>query len=94
MNYTYILQSLKDSTFYIGYSADVNSRLDEHNKGKNKYTKGHLPYKIVHVESFETKREAKEREQYIKAFKNTKKYLKMKGSPDFVGTSPATAGES
>ena len=89
MYYTYSLQSIKDSTFYIGYSADVDARLVEHNKGKNKYTKGHIPYKVVHVESFETKKAAKEREQYIKSFKNTKKYLEMIGSPDLVGTSPA-----
>ncbi len=94
MYYIYILQSLKDPSYYIGYSSNVESRLKQHNQGKSKFTKGHRPYRVIHTESFQTKKEAKSKEQFIKRFKNIKKYLEMIGSPDFVGTSPATAGES
>jgi predicted GIY-YIG superfamily endonuclease len=30
---------------------DADKRLKEHNQGKNRYTKGHLPWKIIYTES-------------------------------------------
>ncbi|PIR43756.1 nuclease [candidate division WWE3 bacterium CG10_big_fil_rev_8_21_14_0_10_32_10] len=48
MYFVYILQSLKDGTYYIGYTGkNPEDRLTEHNKGKSRYTKGHIPYKLT-----------------------------------------------
>ncbi len=80
--FVYILKSLKDSTFYIGFTSNLGKRLTEHNKGKCKYTKGHIPYKIIHFETFDIKKKAKQQEKYIKSIKNTSRYLKMIGSPE------------
>jgi putative endonuclease len=45
----YVLQSLLNNWFYIGMtSKDPRFRLLEHNSGKNKYTRLHLPYKLVY----------------------------------------------
>jgi putative endonuclease len=50
--YAYILESLRDGTHYFGSSADVDARLREHNAGRSRYTKGHLPYKVLYIEEF------------------------------------------
>lgn len=78
----YVLQSLKDDTYYVGYSSDIKRRLHEHNLGKVRYTKGHLPYRVVYCEEYESLRSAKAREIKIKASKNISYFLKKMGSPD------------
>lgn len=32
MNYVYVLQSLKDKNFYVGFSKDLKKRIAEHEK--------------------------------------------------------------
>ncbi|MBN1847411.1 MAG: GIY-YIG nuclease family protein [Deltaproteobacteria bacterium] len=32
-HYVYIIQSLKDGTYYVGSSQDMGSRLERHNQG-------------------------------------------------------------
>ena len=39
MYYAYVLQSLKDRHFYIGYSTDLRRRLNEHKTGGSISTK-------------------------------------------------------
>ena len=83
MFYTYILQSKKDETHYVGYTANLQKRLKIHNQGKVKYTKGHLPYTVIYFEEYSSKKEAKDREKIIKSTKNIKYFLKKHaGSPD------------
>jgi putative endonuclease len=41
--YTYVLKSLKDNQFYIGYSSDLENRLSEHSKGHVTSTKARRP---------------------------------------------------
>ncbi|MGZ4019813.1 MAG: GIY-YIG nuclease family protein [Flavisolibacter sp.] len=36
----YVLESFKDETWYTGMALDANKRLQEHNSGKNRFTKG------------------------------------------------------
>ena len=55
MYYTYILQSEKDQSFYIGYTSNLEHRLYEHNKGFSRYTKHKRPWKIVYFEKIEEK---------------------------------------
>ena len=55
MYYTYILQSEKDQSFYIGYTSNLEHRLYEHNEGFSRYTKHKRPWKIVYFEKFEEK---------------------------------------
>ena len=67
--YVYILRSLKDRLFYIGYSDDLRTRVSDHNKGKNLSTKNHLPMELIFYESFPTKMDALKRERYCKTTK-------------------------
>ena len=65
--YTYILQSLMNNSFYIGYSSDLKKRLEIHNSGKSKATKPFIPYKLIHYEAFMNRIDAKNRETYLKS---------------------------
>ena len=52
-NYCYILYSEKLNKYYIGSTTDLNRRLIEHNRGKEKFTKTGMPWKLVYHETFE-----------------------------------------
>ncbi len=67
MYYAYILKSLNDGIYYKGSTDDLQKRLKEHNSGKVKYTKGHLPYKMHYYEGFKTRSEAIKREKFFKS---------------------------
>ena len=74
MYYTYILQSELDSSFYIGYTTDLERRLSAHNSGLSRYTKRKIPWKLMYFESFEQKTEALKRELFLKRQKNRAYY--------------------
>ena len=63
----YILRSERDGTYYYGSTENLEKRLKEHNSGEVKYTKGHRPYLVHHVEMFDTRREAGQRERFFKS---------------------------
>ena len=50
--YTYILQSQKDNSLYIGYTSDLKKRFKKHNSGENSATKLHIPYELIFYEAF------------------------------------------
>jgi len=63
----YILQSLKDTRTYIGYTNDFERRFQEHNSGQSKSTKYRAPFKLLFKEEFGTSFEAKKREMWWKS---------------------------
>ncbi|MBI5198422.1 MAG: GIY-YIG nuclease family protein [Nitrospirae bacterium] len=68
MNYfVYILRSLKDGSIYVGISKDPEQRLQNHNYGDSKYTKGHRPYELIYKEKFIDRVSARKREKYLKS---------------------------
>ena len=67
--YTYILQSLKDGNRYVGFTADLKRRLEEHQKGLSFATKPRLPMKLIYFEGCIDKNDAKRREKYLKSTK-------------------------
>jgi putative endonuclease len=73
--YTYILQSLKDFSFYIGQCNDLDFRMSKHTDGMSKYTSSKRPLRLVYFESFKTRSEALKREKQIKKMKS-RKYIK------------------
>ena len=52
MYYVYILKSDKDSSRYIGVTADLKKRLQEHNSGRSKYSNTKRPYQIIWYSAF------------------------------------------
>ena len=69
MFYAYILQSERNSSFYIGSCENIHQRLIQHNKGLGKSTKRFVPWVVVYFEKFETSKEARKREMQIKSWK-------------------------
>jgi len=67
MFYTYILKSISHRTHYYGHTKNLEKRLDEHNRGYVKYTKGRRPWMVHYFESYETKSEAAKRESFFKS---------------------------
>jgi len=66
MFYIYVLKSKKDSSTYIGYTADLKKRILEHNQGKTKSIKHKLPMELVYYESYLDKTLARKRELELK----------------------------
>jgi len=50
----------------------MERRLEEHNRGKEKFTKTGMPWNVVYKELFEELKQARQREQYIKKMKSRK----------------------
>ena len=66
MNYTYILEC-GDKSLYTGWTNDLVKRIPCHKAGKGgKYTRAHLPVRLVYFEEHDTKEEAMRREYAIK----------------------------
>lgn len=67
MYYVYILKSSKSEILYYGYTKDLKKRLVEHNAGQTKFTKGHVPWRLVWYCAFEHKQKAQDFELYLKS---------------------------
>lgn len=65
-HFVYIVEC-DDTSYYTGYTTDVERRVEEHNSGDGaQYTKGRTPVQLQYTESFEDKGEALSREYEIK----------------------------
>jgi putative endonuclease len=67
MHYTYVLWSSRISKRYVGATDSVKKRLEEHNRGCNKFTKGGIPWIKVYQEEYLTKTVALKRGKYLKS---------------------------
>ena len=82
-HYVYIIESLSSGQWYYGYSSELERRLEGHNTGLNKSTKGRGPWKYIFIREFASKKEALSFELHLKKTRN-KNYIKEKFSEYFV----------
>ncbi len=75
--YTYVLRSLKDGKLYIGWTDDLKSRVNKHNKGLVTNTKSRIPFELVYYEACKSKQNAIKREKTLKTGFG-RKYLKTR----------------
>lgn len=75
--FVYILQSLVDNNHYTGYTENLEKRIKRHNEGYVRSTRKRKPFKLIYFEEFNTKKEAQDRERYLKSGWG-RKYLKAK----------------
>jgi putative endonuclease len=68
-SYLYILKSLKNSSYYVGISHDVEKRIKQHNSGCVKATKYKRPYIIVFKQEYDNMVSAHRAELKIKSWK-------------------------
>ena len=68
----------KKLTTYVGYTKNINKRLNLHNKGKGaKFTRGRK-WKLIYKEAFKSKSKAISREYYIKKNRTLRNKIKKK----------------
>lgn len=63
---TYVLYSLKDHQFYIGYTTDFSRRMSEHEQGKSKSTAPRRPFVPLLCEYYFSEKDSLRREDYFK----------------------------
>lgn len=70
MFYVYILYSEKCNRYYVGYSSNVEQRLERHNQRKVTATKNCAPYILKAFKTFESEAFAMAEERRIKKQKS------------------------
>ncbi|MEZ4804745.1 MAG: GIY-YIG nuclease family protein [Bacteroidia bacterium] len=77
LNYcVYVLFSEVDKQIYVGYTKDIQKRINEHTNGRVKSTKHRRPLRLIFLEYFFFMEDAKYRELYFKSSKG-KRMLKL-----------------
>lgn len=75
MYYAYILQSKKDRNLYVGYTADLKKRVEQHNNGVVESTRNRRPLDLIYYEASVSQADALHREKYLKTGYG-KRYIK------------------
>lgn len=80
--YTYILECA-NGQYYVGSTNDLARRLKEHQAGiGSKFTKAHLPIKLVYKEQYQTIEQAFYRERQLHGWSRAKKEALIRGDID------------
>jgi putative endonuclease len=66
MYYVYVLRSVSDDGLYIGYSANLRKRFDQHAQGASFATSYRGPWKLIYYEAYLEQADALGREHYLK----------------------------
>ena len=74
MTFVYILKSTSSERHYIGSTKSIIRRLHEHHKNKVLSTRNRGPWIIVHIEKYQSLKQARSRELAIKK-KKRKTYI-------------------
>ena len=67
MFYVYAISSQTKNYIYVGLTSNLKERIRRHNKGYEKTTKPYRPFKLIYSEVFETRKDARSREKYLKS---------------------------
>ncbi|MPZ23972.1 MAG: GIY-YIG nuclease family protein [Dehalococcoidia bacterium] len=63
----YVLRSTKNGRLYTGSTNDLQRRLEEHNRGKSRYTRSAGPFELVYSEECDNRLAARRRELFLKS---------------------------
>ena len=72
MPFVYILKSIKNGTYYIGSTVDLERRIEEHNNGNSKYTSKLRPLKLEFNQEYSSLGDARKVENKLKRLKSRK----------------------
>jgi putative endonuclease len=67
MYYAYAIKSIEKNYIYVGLTNNPHRRIGEHNGHKEKTTRKFAPFKILLIEEFSTRIQARQREKYLKS---------------------------
>ncbi len=74
MYYVYVLVSEEGKT-YLGYTSDLKRRIQEHNEGRNKWTRGHR-WRLAYYEAYASDADARRRERNLKRSGQARRWLR------------------
>ena len=79
MYYVYLLKKnrVSDRNLYIGSTADLKKRVEEHNRASKGYTSGNK-WKLIYYEAYLSKEDALKRERSIKNSGKSRMMLKAR----------------
>jgi putative endonuclease len=63
----YILLNKSKTRTYTGVADDVKKRLKRHNDGNVPASRPYRPYGVIHIETYATLKEARQKEQFYKS---------------------------
>jgi putative endonuclease len=86
--YVYVLESIATDGLYIGFTANLKRRFQEHNKGLNFSTKRDKPWKLIWYESYLNKQDATRREKYLKTSQGSRLLKRMLKEYFYAAKSP------
>jgi predicted GIY-YIG superfamily endonuclease len=67
MYYVYLLRSISHpEKTYVGFTENLERRLEEHNEGISRYTKPYIPWELEVSIGFRNKQKAEDFESYLK----------------------------
>jgi putative endonuclease len=75
--YVYVLRSLNDQRFYVGFTRNLRKRIQDHEKGLVPSTKQRNPFELVYWEGCLDQTDATRREKYLKSSWG-KRYIKSR----------------
>ncbi|HBK34820.1 hypothetical protein A2239_02280 [Candidatus Uhrbacteria bacterium RIFOXYA2_FULL_40_9] len=64
----YLLKSIKDQGYYIGYTADLKHRVQDHQSGFVASTRNRTPLQLIYFEAYSCEMSARQREKQLKHF--------------------------
>ncbi len=64
--FVYVLKSQKDGKKYTGYTSNLSSRFEAHQKGNVPSTKARRPLELIYFEGCRDQKDALKREKYLK----------------------------
>lgn len=73
MYFVYILQSLKDGSFYFGMTSNLENRYFRHNHNQERYTRKKGPWKMIWCTPKPTRSDALSLENKLKNMKSRKR---------------------
>ena len=79
----YILEC-EGGWLYTGMTGDLVRRWGEHLNGGARFTKGHHPLRVIHVEPYQTRPEAERRERQLKGWTRAKKWALANGDLELL----------
>ena len=75
--YVYVLESINYARLYIGYTLDIEARVEKHNRAVNFSTKSYAPWRLIFYEAYLNKQDALRREKYLKTSQGSRLLKRM-----------------
>lgn len=67
MIFVYAISSIEKNYIYVGMTRDIDERFKRHNSGREKTTRGYVPFQLIYTEECSDRVEARKREKYWKS---------------------------